>query len=153
MGAYLIADFDTLARTILTARHVGMMERDPAEKLLYQGGRLVRRVFESTQGWKHCAVTRDDMAANNAKARAAIEAMGTLPQDVLSGQTRPRIGPEIRLGFLKPTQDEQSNAFDTLVRSRQATSPAEPSDTAGKASGASPTQTSGSDPQTGGDGA
>lgn len=120
MGAYLIADFDNLARTILTARHVGLMGRDAAERMLYQGGRLVRRVFESTQGWKHCGVTRDDMAANNAKARTAIEAMGELPQDVLSGQTRPRIGPGNRLAFLKPTQDEQGDPFAKLNRRRQA---------------------------------
>lgn len=119
MGAYLVADFDDLARTILTARHVGLMDRDSAERMLYQGGRLVRRVFESTQGWKHSGVTRDDMAANNAKARAAIEAMGELPQDVLSGQTRPRIGPGHRLAFLKPTQEEQEDPFARLNRVRQ----------------------------------
>jgi integrating conjugative element protein (TIGR03761 family) len=96
MGAYLISDYDRFARAVLTARHVGLLDRDTSERFLGKGGRLVRRAFAATQGYKHCAVARDDMAANNARAREAIAAMGALPQDVLKGETRPRIAPEIR---------------------------------------------------------
>lgn len=97
MGAYLISDYDQFARAVLTARHVGLLSRDESERMLHQnGGRLVRRAFSSAQGFKYCGVTRDDMAANNAKARAAIEAMGELPQEVLTGELRPRIRPEHR---------------------------------------------------------
>lgn len=97
MGAYLVADYDELARTILTAKHVGLMVRDDAERMLAQGGRLVRRAFSATQGWRYLSVTRDDMAANNARARKAIETMGEIPdKSVLEGTLRPRIAPDIR---------------------------------------------------------
>ena len=96
MGAYLISDYDRFARAVLTGRHVGLIDREKSEYLLGKGGRLVRRVFAATQGYKFCAVTRDDMAANNARAREAIAAMGDLPQAVLTGELRPRIAPEVR---------------------------------------------------------
>ena len=96
MGAYLISDYDRFARAVLTARHVGLLDRDTSERLFHKGGRLVRRAFAATQGYKYCAVTRDDMAANNARAREAIAAMGDLPQAVLTGELRPRIAPEVR---------------------------------------------------------
>jgi integrating conjugative element protein (TIGR03761 family) len=117
MGAYLISDYDRFARAALTARHVGLLDRDASERLLAKGGRLVRRAFAATQGYKHCAVTRDDMAANNARARAAIEAMGKLPQDVLAGETRPRIAPEIRRAA--PGGGEASRARDTGSQDRK----------------------------------
>lgn len=96
MGAYLIADYDRFVRAVLTARHVGLLDRDGSERRLSQGGRLVRRAFASLQRYKHCAITRDDMAANNARAREAVSAMGPLPVDVLTGDLRPRIAPELR---------------------------------------------------------
>ena len=34
MGAYLLADYDALVRAILTGRHVGLLDRSTAEKLL-----------------------------------------------------------------------------------------------------------------------
>ncbi|MCG5526395.1 TIGR03761 family integrating conjugative element protein [Ectothiorhodospira haloalkaliphila] len=114
MGAYLICDFDRLARTLLTARHVGMLDRDTSERMLYQGGRKVRRAFAAAQAWRHCAVTRADLLADNARARSAIEAMGTLPPDVIQGETRPRIAPDIR----KPSRatDEQINPLKASAR-------------------------------------
>jgi integrating conjugative element protein (TIGR03761 family) len=95
MGAYLIADYDRFVRAVLTARHVGLLDRDGSERRLSQGGRLVRRAFASLQRYKHCAVTRDDMAGNTARAREALAAMGPLPAEVLKGDLRPRIAPEL----------------------------------------------------------
>jgi len=96
MGAYLISDYDRFARAVLTGRHVGLIDRPQSEYLLAKGGRLVRRAFAATQGYKFCAITRDDMAANNARAREAIAEMGDLPQAVLTGELRSRIAPEVR---------------------------------------------------------
>jgi integrating conjugative element protein (TIGR03761 family) len=128
MGAYLISDYDRFARAVLTARHVGLLDRDSSERLLSKGGRLVRRAFASTQGYKHCAVTRDDMAANNARARDAITAMGELPQDVLTGETRPRIAPEVRrsvAGWMA-SGEAHGGSLDDLAAARKGQAP-EPS--------------------------
>ena len=34
MGAYLVADYDALARSVFTARHIGLIDRHTAEKIL-----------------------------------------------------------------------------------------------------------------------
>jgi hypothetical protein len=49
----------------------------------------------STQ-YRFTGVTRDDMAANNEKARSAIDKYGELPQDILEGRTRAKHAPKIR---------------------------------------------------------
>jgi len=96
MGAYLVGDYDELVRTVLTARHVGMLGRDPAEQLLTRGGRQIRRAFLLPTLWRHCAVDRDDVRQNTVRAQTASASMGLLPQDVLDGQRRARHAPEIR---------------------------------------------------------
>lgn len=96
MGAYLVSDFDELVCAVLTARHVGLLTRDAAEQALNHGGRLVRRAFLLPTLWKHCAVDRDDVRQDNARAQAARAAMGDLPQAVLDGNLRARHAPEIR---------------------------------------------------------
>lgn len=96
MGAYLIADYDELVRAVLTARHVGLLPRDTAEQMLQRGGRTVRRTFVIPTQWKHCAISRDDLRLDTPHGRAAREAMGELPQDVLDGTCRAGHAPTIR---------------------------------------------------------
>lgn len=88
MGAYLIAEYDELVCGVLTARHVGLLPRDPAEEMLHRGGRAIRRALLIPTQWKHCAVRREDVRQQNQRARTAHEAMGDLPQDVLEGIRR-----------------------------------------------------------------
>ncbi len=96
MGAYLIADYDALVRRALTARHVGLLTREAAERLLQRGGRLIRRAFCLPLQWKHCAIDRDDVRQNTQRAQAARATMGELPQDVLAGGRRAAHAPVIR---------------------------------------------------------
>lgn len=96
MGAYLIADYDALARHVLTARHVGLLAREEAERLLQRGGRPIRRAFCLPLQWKHCAIDRDDLRLNTERAQAARAAMGELPEDVLEGTRRAAHAPAIR---------------------------------------------------------
>lgn len=96
MGAYVIADFDELVCSVLTARHVGLLPRDEAERMLQRAGRAIRRAFLIPTQWKHCAVGRDDLRHDTPRARAAREAMGVLPQEVLDGTRRAGHAPAIR---------------------------------------------------------
>jgi integrating conjugative element protein (TIGR03761 family) len=96
MGAYLIADFDALARRVLTARHVGLLAREEAERLLQRGGRPIRHAFCLPLRWTHCAIDRDDVRQHTQRAQAARLAMGELPQDVLEGTRRAAHAPAIR---------------------------------------------------------
>ena len=50
-GAYLIADYDRLVCTVLTAQHTSVIKRITAEQLIRRGARLVRRVFTIPTGF------------------------------------------------------------------------------------------------------
>ena len=94
-AAGLIGRFDALACMILSARHVGLVERDEAEKTLHQGGRWVRRALQSPVGYRLIGVTRDDVGQGTAKAMQAVEAMGEIPDEVLSGTRRAPHAPTV----------------------------------------------------------
>jgi integrating conjugative element protein (TIGR03761 family) len=94
-AAYLIARFDDLVRAIMTARHVGLLDRDNAERFLHHGGRQVRRAYNSPLGYKYFGITRADIAQGNAKAAQARALMGDVPAAVLSGERAAPYAPAI----------------------------------------------------------
>lgn len=95
IGAYLVADYDDLVLSILTARHISLMARNEAERLLEGGGRVVRRAFHAADGYRRMAVSRADVRQGTAKAVRAREALGDLPQEVLEGKLRGEHAPAI----------------------------------------------------------
>ena len=93
MASYLLVDYDGLVREVMTARHVAVLDREAAERLIHEGGRAVRRAFHSAEGYRYLALTRDDVRQGTAKARKARELMGELPRQVLEGKVRARHAP------------------------------------------------------------
>ncbi len=96
MGAYLLADYDVLARAILTGRHIGLFDRDTSERMLREGGRIVRRAFNTAQGYKYLGVCREDLRQGTQKAGRATDMLGALPQPVIDGTLRAAHAPDIR---------------------------------------------------------
>ncbi|WP_022949765.1 PFL_4669 family integrating conjugative element protein [Methylohalobius crimeensis] len=96
MGAYLLADFDRLTRTILSARHFALLDRDRMAAILNGTGRRIRSTFILPMGWRHTGVVRKDLAQMNQLAARAIEAMGKPPQEVIERKRRARHAPPIR---------------------------------------------------------
>jgi len=96
MGAYLVADFDELARLVLTARHVGLIDRKYAETLLQTCATTVRRSFHKSTQWQYSGVTRDDVRSGTAVAKKAADLMGPLPAEYLSLAVRAKCAPAIR---------------------------------------------------------
>jgi integrating conjugative element protein (TIGR03761 family) len=96
MGAYLLADYDGLVRAVLTGRHVGLFDRDTAEKTLREGGRVVRRAFNTPQGYRYLGVCREDLRQGTQKAERATALLGALPQAVIDGTLRAAHAPDIR---------------------------------------------------------
>jgi integrating conjugative element protein (TIGR03761 family) len=92
-GARLLADYDTLARGVLTAAHVGLVDSDDAERLLGHCAGKIRGVFCVPQGYRFLGVDRSALAQGTASAEQARKAMGEVPQDVLTGERRPPFGP------------------------------------------------------------
>lgn len=114
MGAYLLADFDELVRAILTCRHVGLFDRDTADRTLREGGRMVRRTFNSSQGYRQLAVCREDVRQGTARGARALEMLGPLPQEVIDGTLRADHAPEIRFACQDAPrrQDEDEDDWD-----------------------------------------
>lgn len=95
MAVYLLADYDALARRLILAHHTALIDRSTLERWLNDGAHALRSLFSLAQQYRYSGTCRDDYAANNAAARAALEKFGELPQDVLEGTRRSRFAPPI----------------------------------------------------------
>ncbi|WP_313054496.1 PFL_4669 family integrating conjugative element protein [Pseudomonas lopnurensis] len=95
MAVYLLADYDDLARKLILAHHTALIDRSTLERWLNEGAHALRSLFSLSQRYSYSGCSRDDFAANNAAARAAIEKFGELPQNVLEGTRRSRYAPPI----------------------------------------------------------
>ena len=92
-AARLVSLYDGLVRSLLSARHVGLLTHDEAEQALHLGGRQVRRTLQSPVGYRYTGVTRPDIEQETATALQAREAMGKLPEDVRAGTRRAPYAP------------------------------------------------------------
>jgi integrating conjugative element protein (TIGR03761 family) len=100
-AARILADFDTLVRGVLTARHIGLMDRREAERCMTLGARALRRAMGAALGYKYEGVKREDLREGNAKAQKARERMDDVPPEILDGRRRARHAPE-RRPIVKP---------------------------------------------------
>ena len=92
-GAQLLASYDGFARQVLSARHVGLAGGEEAERYLREGARPLRRAFGSALGYRLLGVTRADTEQQTVKGKQAVEAMGNLPPEILSGELRASLLP------------------------------------------------------------
>ena len=92
-GAQLLASYDGFARRVLSAQYVGLLTRDETERCLHQAAKPIRRAFASALGYRFLGVTREDVAQGTAKAEQAVESMGTVPPEILSGEVRAELAP------------------------------------------------------------
>lgn len=92
-GARLLADYDEVARGVLTAAHVGLVDSDEAQRLLGRCAGKIRGLFCVPQGYRFLGVDRSALARGTAVAEQARKAMGEVPQEVMTGERRPPLGP------------------------------------------------------------
>ena len=85
-GAHLIAEFDTTARTILTAKHVGLISGNLAEQSLHGCAGAIRSLFAVPLGYRVLRIDRKAVKAGGKTAKEAAEFMGEIPQAVLLGE-------------------------------------------------------------------
>jgi integrating conjugative element protein (TIGR03761 family) len=116
MGAYLVKEYDSLACSVFTARHLGLIDRATSESIINVTGKAIRRTFTLVTLWKFTGVTREDMQQDNKNAQRAFETYGACPADVVSKKTRAKIAPAIRerqirkdktITLRKPGQDKE----------------------------------------------
>lgn len=98
-GVYLLTAYDELVRRVLLAGHVGMIDQHSKGQWLDEGAAILRRLYGLAQKYKgFSGASRDDFAANNARAHNAREMYafaGEMPQDILEGTRRAAFAPPI----------------------------------------------------------
>ncbi len=108
-AASLLGEYDALVRTCYTLTYVGAGEPAELQAILARGGHLLRRLFATPQGFKVCAIDRDDLLQNNQRAQRAIKLMGPVPHDILTGEKLPAFAPAGIRQALARSGNEQSN--------------------------------------------
>ena len=82
--------------------------RRDGEIWIDEGAHLLRSLFGLAQLHRFSGASRDDFAANNARAENAREMYkryGDIPQDILEGTRRSNFAPPIRRGSAGPVED------------------------------------------------
>ncbi|MBL7005389.1 MAG: TIGR03761 family integrating conjugative element protein, partial [Gammaproteobacteria bacterium] len=92
----IVKNYDRLVLLALTTKQTGDILDSDWNRIVNKTGSKIRSVFLISTQYRFTGVTRDDMAANNEKARTAIEKYGELPQDILEGRKRAKHAPKIR---------------------------------------------------------
>lgn len=92
VAVQLLGLTDRVIQKALACRHFGLVTGQDWQRILSQTSTPMRHLFELSR-FRAGGATRDDFAANNARARAAMEKLGELPADVLQGLRRPKLGP------------------------------------------------------------
>ena len=92
-AAQMLADYDRMLCTWMTARHLGMTVPSDLTDQIQASGRWLRGVFALPQGYHHLEVRRSDVQQGTARAGRARERMGDLPQEVLNGDRLPALRP------------------------------------------------------------
>ncbi len=73
---YLLGDFDSLCRSVMTAAHIAIINRAEAQDWIEAGARLIRKCFGIVERYKNSGITRRDYQENNARYQAAVKRMG-----------------------------------------------------------------------------
>jgi len=125
-AVYLLAEYDDISRKLLLAHHAALIDRSTLDGWLNDGAHALRSLFALAQHYRYSGCTRDDFAANNAAARAALEKFGKLPQDVLEGTRRSRFAPPIvRRQGLQTNSTSTGSTPETAAETSEPEAPTE----------------------------
>ncbi|REC93406.1 PFL_4669 family integrating conjugative element protein [Kushneria indalinina] len=94
----LLMEYDSIVRDALLAHHIGLLGNKQRSSLIRdQGGHALRSLcYAPVRFPGFSGATRDDFAANNAKARNAREKFGEVASDILEGTRRSEFAPSVR---------------------------------------------------------
>ncbi len=116
LGASVIADFDELMRTVLTAHRVGVLLEHSPEAIRDEWVNRIAALFKLPFKWQPLNITRADVEANNALAEKAQQAMGKLPEPVLTKKLRSPFSPVIKA---PPSIEQEKSQSDCPTEDTQ----------------------------------
>ncbi|MCT7342345.1 TIGR03761 family integrating conjugative element protein [Pseudomonas aeruginosa] len=110
-AVYLLINYDELARRILLAQHVGLVGRRDMEVWLDEGASMLRSLFGLAQSYQFSGATRDDFAANNARAEVARKMYESSARSRRTSWRAPdaRTSPPITRGRLTGDADDDAD--------------------------------------------
>ena len=122
---YQVLKVDEIVLKVLSANHIGLLPNSVKFETLARLEKKVRSVMHLIFAYQNTGVTRDDMAANNKKAQAAIDRMGQLEKSYLEGTTRSESAPSLpihrlrTLGATFDTSKDQTEKVDSKRRTEK----------------------------------
>ena len=95
---FWLCEIDEFVSLISTLKHLGIMKPRESSDIIESELKAFRSLTHFIRSYQITGVTRDDFAANNARAAAAREKMKNiiLPSNILSGELRSEYAPEIQ---------------------------------------------------------
>ena len=107
-AAQMLADYDRLMCSSLTARHLGIALPGDVAEQVRGSGRWLRRVFALPLGYHSLEVCRRDVLQGTARAEKARACMGEVPREVLCGEQLPSLRPvTFKVNSVSDTASEQ----------------------------------------------
>ncbi|MBV2137104.1 MAG: TIGR03761 family integrating conjugative element protein [Candidatus Thiodiazotropha sp. (ex Ctena orbiculata)] len=94
-GAGLLAEFDRLVCTALTARHVGLLSGHACKETISQAAHQLRSLFMIPQGYRLLKIDREQVRNKASRSHEARRLMGEIPGDVLSGERKAPLVPRM----------------------------------------------------------
>jgi len=90
-GAQLLAQYDRLVCSALTARHIGLLDGDAQVHQAF--ARKLRALFMIPQSYRFLKIDRESVHRQSGRSLEARQAMGEVPQAILNGQHRAPLTP------------------------------------------------------------
>lgn len=85
-GAQLLAEYDTLVCAGLTARHIGLLDGAAYAHVQKTCARKLRALFMLPQSYRLLKIDRESVRSQTGRSHEARQAMGEVPDDILSGK-------------------------------------------------------------------
>ena len=92
-GAQLLAEYDRLVCTALTARHIGLLDGEACVHLHKACARKLRALFMIPQNYRFLKLDRASVRKGTGRSHEARQAMGEVPDDILSGERQAPVTP------------------------------------------------------------
>jgi len=92
-AAQLVASYDQLVCTALTARHIGRLDGAAYVQVQQACARKLRALFMLPQGYRLLKIDRDMVRKAMGRSREARQIMGEVPEAILSGERQAPLVP------------------------------------------------------------
>jgi len=92
-GAQLLARYDRLVCTALTARHIGLLDGADYVQVQKACARKLRALFVIPQSYRLLKINRETVRKATGRSHEARQTMGEIPDDILSGERQAPLVP------------------------------------------------------------